>query len=126
MNLPFSYVGSLSLFFLALAATGTTVLGSSTNEVWADVFEGTEGRDVIVGTPADDIIDSKGSCDLNYGDTLSGEGSGHDVIDSGEGDDANYGDTSRGEGSGHDVILSGKGDYTNREILLLVTVLETT
>jgi hypothetical protein len=31
------------------------------------VFEGTEGPDRIVGTPEDDIIDSKGGHDENFG-----------------------------------------------------------
>jgi hypothetical protein len=56
MNLfSFSRVGSL--LFLALAVVGTTTMiigdSSSTSQAWADVFEGTEGRDVIVGTPED-------------------------------------------------------------------------
>ena len=93
-NLSFNYARRLSLLFLELAAKGTTtILGSSTsNQVWADVFEGTEGPDVIVGTPGDDIIDSKGGYDKNFGDTAFGDGSGDDNIISGEGDDLNYGD----------------------------------
>ena len=47
----FSYVGSL--FFLALAVVGTMTnmiaVGSSSNQAWADVFEGTEGPGEIVG-----------------------------------------------------------------------------
>jgi hypothetical protein len=54
------------------------------------VFEGTEEPDVIVGTPEDDIIDSKGGNDDNFGDTFSGDGSGDNVIDSGEGNDFNF------------------------------------
>jgi hypothetical protein len=110
MNLfSFSYVGSL--FFLALAVVGTTILGST--PVWADVFEGTEGPDRIVGTPLDDIIDSKGGDDRNFGDTQVGDGSGDDVINSGEGDDANFGDTANGQGSGDDIIDSGEGNDLN-------------
>jgi hypothetical protein len=59
MNLSFSFVGSL--LFLVLAVLGTmTIVGSSTSQAWADVIEGTEGPDVIVGTPEADLIDSKG------------------------------------------------------------------
>ena len=50
-NLSINYGGRLLLFFLALAATGMmTILGSNSNTVWADVIEGTEGPDEIVGT----------------------------------------------------------------------------
>jgi Ca2+-binding RTX toxin-like protein len=86
------------LSFLALATTGTTILGSSSsNQVWADVFEGTKDPDVIFGTPGDDIIDSKGGNDANRGDTLFGDGSGDDVIVSGEGNDGNVADTLFGD-----------------------------
>jgi Ca2+-binding RTX toxin-like protein len=85
------------------------------------VIEGTEGPDVIVGTPEDDQIDSKGGNDRNFGDTFAGDGSGNYVINSGEGSDFNFGDTFAGEdgdtlggeGSGNDVILSGGGDDIN-------------
>jgi Ca2+-binding RTX toxin-like protein len=109
-NLSLNYDGRLLLFLLALAATGTTILGSNSSPVWADVIEGTEGPDAIVGTPVDDLIDSKGGDDINDGDTFIGNGFGHDVILSGEGNDFNSGDTELGDGSGNDVILSGEGD----------------
>jgi Ca2+-binding RTX toxin-like protein len=111
MNFSLNYGGRL-LLFVALVATGTTILGSSsiTNQAWADVFEGTEGRDVIVGTPGADLIDSKGDTDENIGDTRRGQGSGNDVIFSGEGDDDTYGDTRRGQGSGNDIIVTEQGD----------------
>jgi Ca2+-binding RTX toxin-like protein len=109
-NLSLNYDGRLLLFLLALAATGTTILGSNSSPVWADVIEGTEGPDAIVGTPVDDLIDSKGGDDINEGDTELGDGSGHDVILSGEGNDFNSEDTELGDGSGNDVILSGEGD----------------
>jgi Ca2+-binding RTX toxin-like protein len=114
MNLSlFSYVGSL--LFVVLAVVGTTVVGSSntTNSVWAEVFEGTEGLDFIEGTPAADIIDSKGGDDSSTGDTFSGDGSGNDIIDNGEGNDINSGDSSVGDGSGDDVIVSGEEDDSN-------------
>jgi hypothetical protein len=100
MNLfSFSYVGSL--LFLALAVVGTTVVSeiSSSNQAWADVFEGTEGRDVIVGTPQNDIIDSKGEGDFNLGDCRENDGSGDDVVLNGEGHDFNSGDTFIDDGS---------------------------
>jgi hypothetical protein len=44
-----------------------TVGGSSiSNQAWAAVIEGTEGRNFIVGTPGDDRIDSKGGNDVNF------------------------------------------------------------
>jgi hypothetical protein len=99
-------VWALSLFLgLGVVLGTTTTLGSS--QAWADVFEGTERHDVIVGTLEDDQIDSKGGRDLNFGDTQVGDGSGDDVILSGEGDDFNRGDTSFGNGSGNDIIFSG-------------------
>ena len=112
-NLSLNYDGRLLLFLLALAATGTTILGSNSSPVWADVIEGTEGPEAIVGTPVDDLIDSKGGDDINEGDTELGDGSGNDVILSGEGDDINDGDTFIGNGFGNDVILSGEGNDFN-------------
>jgi Ca2+-binding RTX toxin-like protein len=38
---------------------------------------------------------------------------GDDIIVSGEGDDLNFGDTVLGNGSGNDIIVSGEGDDTN-------------
>jgi Ca2+-binding RTX toxin-like protein len=104
-----------ALLFLALAVVGTTVLGSSstTNYVWAEVFEGTDGPDTIVGTPEDDLIDSKGGGDVNFGDSQFGDGSGNDIIASGGGNDQNRGDTQFLDGSGNDVIASGEGDDSN-------------
>jgi Ca2+-binding RTX toxin-like protein len=86
----FSNMGSL--MFLALAFTGTTatmIAGSSITQAWADVIEGTEGDDVLVGTPGADLIDIKGSGDVNYGDTVLGNSSGNDNIISGDGNDGN-------------------------------------
>jgi hypothetical protein len=104
MNLAFSYVGSL--LFLAVAVVGTTTIigAGSTSQVWADVIEGTEGPDVIIGNPGDDIIDTKGGFDSNFGDAVNGDGSGDDVILSGEGGGGNFGDTEFGDGSGDDVM----------------------
>jgi Ca2+-binding RTX toxin-like protein len=89
---------------------------SINRQAWADVIEGTEGPDVLVGTPEDDVIDSKGGRDFNFGDTVGGDGSGDDIINSGEGDDSNFGDAVPafgGTGSGDDVIVSGGEDDTN-------------
>jgi Ca2+-binding RTX toxin-like protein len=99
-------VCALSLFFLTLAVIGTTtsILGSNTGQAWADVFEGTEGPDEIVGTPEDDQIDSKGGNDFNLGDSRFQEGSGNDNIISGEGNDNNIGN------GGDDNIIGRDGD----------------
>jgi hypothetical protein len=101
-------------------------IGSGNNQAWADVIEGTEGPDFIVGTPGDDIIDSKGNRDDNYGDTVIGDGSGDDVIFSGEGHDLNYGDTEVGDGSGNDVIFNEMGVEAILQIQILVMVLAMT
>jgi hypothetical protein len=94
MKAKFGYLNSLLFVAVAVIATTTIAIGnSSTNQAWADVIEGTEGPDFIVGTPGDDQIDSKGDNDRNFGDTFSGDGSGDDVIASGEGSDGNFGDT---------------------------------
>jgi Ca2+-binding RTX toxin-like protein len=129
MKLSFNYRGSL-LFVVLLAVIGTTTMivgiGSTTSiQAWADVIEGTEGPDELVGTPEDDIIDSKGGRDENIGDTFIGDGSGNDVINSGEGTDFNSGDSFEGgTGSGNDVINSGEGMMRILETLSLVMALE--
>ena len=105
-NLSLNYDGRLLLFLLVLAATGTTILGSNSSPVWADVIEGTEGPDFIVGTPVDDLIDSKGGDDINKEDTELGDGSGNDVILSGEGDDQSTGN------GGRDIFVCGEGEDT--------------
>jgi Ca2+-binding RTX toxin-like protein len=105
-NLSLNYDGRLLLFLLALAATGTTILCSNSSPVWADVIEGTEGPDAIVGTPVDDLIDSKGGDDINDGDTELGDGSGNDVILSGDGDDQSTGN------GGADIFACGDGEDT--------------
>jgi hypothetical protein len=105
-NLSLNYDGRLLLFLLALAATGTTILCSNRSPVWADVIEGTEGPDAIIGTPVDDLIDSKGGDDINEGDTELGDGSGNDVILSGDGD---YQSTGNG---GRDIFVCGVGEDT--------------
>jgi Ca2+-binding RTX toxin-like protein len=97
--------------FVVLAVVGTTTMVASSSQVWADVIEGTEGPDSIVGTPEADRIDSKGGDDNNFGDTVFGDGSGDDKINSGSGDDRNFGDTVfEGQGSGDDKINAGQGD----------------
>jgi Ca2+-binding RTX toxin-like protein len=92
--------------FLSLAVIGTTtmIVGSNSNQAWAEVFEGTEGPDEIVGTLGNDMIDSKGDSDFNLGDAFFGDGSGDDVIVSGEGDDVNLGN------GGRDIFVCGDGE----------------
>jgi RTX calcium-binding nonapeptide repeat (4 copies) len=68
------------------------------------VLEGNEGSDRVIGTPEDDIIDSKGSADVNYGDTILGSRSGNHHTVSGDRNARNVGDTVEGEGSGDDVL----------------------
>jgi hypothetical protein len=104
MKAKFGYLNSL--LFMAAAVLGTTTIvgGSGASQVWADMIEGTEAPDFIVGTPGDDQIDSKGGADRNHGDTEFGDGSGDDVMVSGGGNDINFGDTFVGDGSGNDVI----------------------
>jgi hypothetical protein len=114
MKAKFGYLNSL--LFVAAAVLGTmTIAASNSSQAWADVIEGTEGNDFIVGTPEADLIDSKGGEDANFGDTFEGDGSGDDIIVSGEGVDDNSGDTGIGDGSGDDIIASGEGDdFINR------------
>src|SRR5918999_2642774 len=81
MNLLlFSRISALLL--LALTVVGTmTIASSSINQAWADVIEGTDADDFLVGTPEDDIIDSKGGNDGNIGDIFEGgDASGDDII----------------------------------------------
>jgi hypothetical protein len=49
MNLSFNYRGSW-LFVVLVAVMGTTTMIASSSQAWADVIEGTEGSDLIVGT----------------------------------------------------------------------------
>jgi hypothetical protein len=67
-----SHIGSVLLLSLGVIGTMTISILSSNNngQAWADVFEGTEGPDRIVGTPEGDVIDSKGGNDVNFGDTF--------------------------------------------------------
>jgi Ca2+-binding RTX toxin-like protein len=104
MNFSLSYKDYL--LFLALAVLGTMIASSvgSSSLVWADIIEGTEGPDFIIGTPVDDLIDSKGGDDFNSGDTELGDGSGNDVIVSGEGDDQSTGN------GGRDIFVCGGGE----------------
>ena len=103
-NPSFDYAGRLLL--LALAVLGTTIASSGSSLVWADVLEDTEGPDFIIGTPGEDLIDSKGGDDINEGDTELGDGSGNDVILSGEGDDQSTGN------GGRDIFVCGGGEDT--------------
>jgi Ca2+-binding RTX toxin-like protein len=107
MNLSSSSrVGSLLFLVLAVVGTTTTMIAGigTPSQAWADVFEGTEGPDEIVGTPGDDLIDSKGGNDVNFGDIIEGDGSGDDVIVSGEDDDTNTGN------EGRDIFVCGGGE----------------
>jgi Ca2+-binding RTX toxin-like protein len=105
MNFSLSYTGYL--LFLALAVLGTTIASSGGSSlVWADVIEGTEGPDFIIGTPVDDLIDSKGGDVINSGDTELGDGSGNDVIVSADGDDQSTGN------GGRDIFVCGEGEDT--------------
>jgi Ca2+-binding RTX toxin-like protein len=65
---------------------------------------GTKGFDDIRGFEGNDLIDSKGGDDRNFGDTLIGEGSGNDVIVSGGEDDTNTGN------GGQDIFACGDGE----------------
>ena len=53
----------LAFFTYLCSSLGTTIVGTggSSSPVWADVIEGTEGDDFIVGAQEDDQIDSKGA-----------------------------------------------------------------
>ena len=90
MKIKFEYL--TSLFFVAAAVLGTTMITGS-NQAWAVLIEGTDMNEFIVGTPGDDIINSKEGDDENFGDILDGDGFGDDVIFSGDGNDFNVGDT---------------------------------
>lgn len=91
-TIKLDHISSLLLLFLFVL--GLTIGG----QAWADKFEGTEGPDIIIGTPEEDEIDSKGGEDKNTGDSQFGNGYGDDRIDSGEGDDNNFGDNEIREG----------------------------
>src|SRR5687768_18612290 len=109
MQVKFGYLNSLLFVAAVVLGTITMAASSTSNQAWADVFEGDEGPDFIIGTPEDDLIDSKGGNDRNFGDTRFGDGSGDDVINSGDGHNTNFGDTRSGNGTGNDVITSGEG-----------------
>ena len=110
MKAKFAYLNSLLLVMVAVLGT-TTIAGSSSNsQAWADLIEGTDLNDSLVGTPGDDLINSKGGEDENIGDSENDDGFGNDIIFSGEGDDFSYGDTLDNDAHGNDIIFSGEGD----------------
>jgi Ca2+-binding RTX toxin-like protein len=104
------FSGTAIVVIFALIIAMTTTVPYTQTAVAAKKIEGTEGNDRIVGTPGNDNIDSKGGSDVNFGDTVIGDGSGDDKINSGKGDDVNFGDTTEGTGSGDDKINAGQGD----------------
>jgi hypothetical protein len=68
-----------------MAGTGTT-----SQAAWADMIEGAEADDFIVGTSVADIIGSKVDNDVNHGDSILDDGSGDEVILGGEESDFNF------------------------------------
>ncbi|KRB24078.1 hypothetical protein ASD99_29450 [Mesorhizobium sp. Root695] len=70
---------------------------------------GTEGDDILIGTPYGDLIDARGGNDVVYGresnDTIHG-GDGDDRLIGGDGNDVIWG------GRGHDILFGGRGDDT--------------
>jgi Ca2+-binding RTX toxin-like protein len=113
MKAKFAYLNTLLPVMAAVLGT-TTIAGSSSNsQAWAYLIEGTDLNDSLVGTPGDDLINSKGGEDENIGDSENDDGFGNDIIFSGEGDDNNYGDAGeQGEGFGNDITVSGEGEDT--------------
>ena len=80
------------------------------------VFEGTDGNDVIIGTPGDDTINGGAGndiiCGLGGADTITG-GSGSDIINGDNGADViagNLGNDRIRGGNGNDIIRAGFGD----------------
>ena len=68
-----------------MAGTDTT-----SQAAWADVIEGAEADDFIVGTSVADIIDSKEDDDVNHGDSILDDSSEDKVILGGEESDFNF------------------------------------
>ena len=119
MKAKFAYLNSLLLVMAAVLGT-TTIAGSSSNsQAWADLIEGTDLNDSLVGTPGDDLINSKGGEDENIGDSEIDDGFGNDIILSGEGDDFNHGDTLDNDAHGNDIILSGEEDTNEGDASIL-------
>jgi Ca2+-binding RTX toxin-like protein len=69
-----------------------------TSLVFAEDIEGTDGHDILSGTPDDDKIDSGDGGDEAFGE------SGDDKIKTGKGDDNNFG------GQGDDKLNAGQGN----------------
>lgn len=70
---------------------------------------GTEGDDILIGTPQHDVLDAGGGDDIVYGregDDIIYGGAGNDHLIGGDGDDVIFG------GSGNDVIIGGAGNDT--------------
>ncbi len=74
---------------------------------------GTNGPDVLRGTPGRDVIVGLGGDDTIFGgdgrDTICG-GGGSDIIDAGEGNDTVFGHTAFQDGPGADTLLGGGGN----------------
>jgi Ca2+-binding RTX toxin-like protein len=82
-------------------------LGNPSQEVWLQAgtgigvrIIGSEGRDLVLGTAGNDVVDAGGGDDLIFA------GSGNDIVDGGAGDDEIHG------GAGDDQLNGGEGDDT--------------
>ena len=106
MKAKFAYLNSLLLVMAAVLGTTTIASSSSNSQAWADLIEGTDLNDSLVGTPGDDLINSKGGEDENIGDSENDDGFGNDIIFSGEDDDTNSGS------EGSDIFVCREGEDT--------------
>ncbi|HEV7322894.1 MAG TPA: cadherin-like domain-containing protein [Ensifer sp.] len=111
-------LGEVTFTYSVTDGTGRTANGALLTLLdWpAKEIRGTEGNDVMLGTPQPDIIAALGGDDIVYGresdDVILG-GLGDDTLIGGAGDDTLYGEAGNDRlygGRGNDVLFGGTGD----------------
>lgn len=111
-------VGDITFTYTVSDGSGSVLTGAEMTLVaWpAREISGTEGDDVLLGTPERDIIDARGGDDIVYGresDDLILGGAGADTLIGGDGNDTLHGQDGNDRlfgGRGNDLLFGGSGD----------------
>lgn len=111
-------IGDITFTYTVSDGSGGVLNGAQmTLSPWpAREIAGTEGDDLLLGTPERDIIDARGGNDIVYGresDDLVLGGTGDDTLIGGDGNDTLHGQDGNDRlfgGRGNDVLFGGSGD----------------